>query len=300
MKNNEKFFGRKTRETCLKFTVILFVFFIVIVSCDSDINFGEQYKKTVYIVNSSNLLASYKHIYGTNNTMVVSIYCASSEAIDHDLHVQIKIDEHVLDSLNDKGHLENDNYVDKVILPSSHYSFSGETDVVIRAGKQYGVLEIPLDVEGLDADISYVLPLSIVSNSAGYEINPRMRSIVYGIELSNLFSGIYSGTSSESPTAIRSLQVTAKALSPNTVRVPIHNLPADKDNLNTNFMQLTVGDGGLVTITPWQNSTVVDIGGSFYDEVQQLFELHYRFTVGNRIYSITERLTNISAPRIVQ
>lgn len=300
MKNIIKLFGRKIFEiSCLKLTAILFVMLIVASSCNDDIDFGEQYKKTVYIVNSSNLLLMNEHFYGKDNTIVVSVYCASSEAIGEDLHVRVKIDEHALDSLNDKGHLESNSYVDKVMLPASRYQFSGEKDVVIRAGEQYGVLEIPFDVDGLDADIPYVLPISIVSNSAGYDVNPQARSIVYGIELSNRFSGIYSGISAESPTAIRSLQVTAKAISTNTVRLPIHNLPAD-DNLDTNFMLLTISNDGQVTVAPWLNSTVVDLGGSFYDEVQQILELHYRFTADSKIYTVTEKLTNISAPRIVQ
>lgn len=298
MKNITKFSGRHI--SCLKLAAVLFVLFIAVSSCNDDVDFGEQYKKTVYIVHSSDLLSTHEHFYGMDNTMVFSIYCASSEPITEDLHVRIKIDEHALDSLNDKGHLESDTYIDKVMLPVSHYQFSGEADIVIRAGEQYGVLEIPFEVEGLDADIPYALPVSIVSNSAGYDIDVKGRAIVYGIELANQFSGIYSGTSAESPTVIRSLQATAKAISTNTVRMPIHNLPAEKDNLETNFMLITVAGGGQVTVAPWQNSTVVDLGGSFYDEVRQIFELHYRFTAGDKIYTITEKLTNTSAQRIVQ
>jgi hypothetical protein len=292
---------KTVKISCLKYAAVLSVLLIAVLSCDDDTDFGEQYKKTVYIVNSSNLLSMHEHFYGKDNTAVFSIYCASSEAIREDLRVRVKIDGHVLDSLNDRGHLESDIYVDKVMLPATHCQFSGEADIIIRAGEQYGVLEIPFVADGLDADISYTLPLSIVSNSAGYDISPQGRSVVYGIELSSQFSGIYSGTSAESPTAIRSLQVTAKAISTNTLRLPVHNLSTTEEtDLDTNFMLLTIAGDGQVTVAPWQNSTVVDLGGSFYDEVRQYFELHYRFTAGDRIYTITEKLTSISAPQIIQ
>jgi hypothetical protein len=212
----------------------------------------------------------------------------------------VKIDPKALDSLNNRNILENSDYVNKVMLPESHYSFAGEQgeqDVVIKAGEQYGVLEIPFDTEGLNSDTGYTLPLSIVSNSAGYDINPELKSIVYEIRLENKFSGTFSGTSAESPAAIRPVQVEVKAISANSVRMPIHNI--DASDLDTDFMLLTVTDG-QVSVEPWENSTVVDLGGSFYDEVQQRFELHYRFTRDDGIFTVTEKIINILAPRITQ
>jgi hypothetical protein len=237
-------------------------------SCKDETDFGEQYKKTVYIVKSNNLLYTASHRYGEENRMELSIYCASSEPLAEDLRVRVKIDPKALDSLNSINILENSDYVNKVMLPESHYSFTGEQEVVIKAGEQYSVLEIPFDTEGLNSDTSYTIPLSIVSNSAGYDVNPELKSIVYEIRLENKFSGTFSGTSAESPNAIRPVQVEAKAISANRVRIPIHNI--DASNLDTDFMLLTVTDG-QVTVEPWENSTVVDLGVIFYDEVQQLF-----------------------------
>ncbi|MDR0698196.1 MAG: DUF1735 domain-containing protein [Tannerella sp.] len=278
--------------------VISFFQLLAVSSCNNDVDFGEQYRKTVYLLNGKNLLYTGEHSYGEENHVEFSIYCASSEPIKDDLTVRVKIDTHALDSLNEKNLLEGANNVNKVMLPATHYNFSGEQSVVIKAGEQYCVLAIPFQTEGLDSDIAYALPLSIVSNSAGYDINPESQSIVYEIKLVNKYSGDFSGTSAESPTQIRPVQVAVKALSTDKVRLPIHNLSGD--NPDTDFMLLTVAEGGTVSIEPWGNSTVVDLGGSYYDEVQQFFGLHYRFTNGDGIYSITEKITNIMAPRIVQ
>lgn len=69
------------------FSLSAFIFW----SCSSEpADFGEQYKKTLYIVNSRDMLYVGEHAYGSeNNSMSFSIYCASSEPIKSDLTVQL-------------------------------------------------------------------------------------------------------------------------------------------------------------------------------------------------------------------
>ncbi|MDR3246897.1 MAG: DUF1735 domain-containing protein [Prevotellaceae bacterium] len=269
-------------------------------SCSSDVDFGEQYKKTIYIVNANNLLHSQEYFYGEENKLAFSVYCASSEPGTRDVTVRLQIDPRVLDSLNTLSLYENALYVDKVILPANRYQISGELEVIIRAGEQYGILEIPFNSEGLDPDIAYALPVSIVSNDAGYDINPEMNSVVSEIRMNNKYSGDFVGTSTESPTAIRPVQISSKAISINSIRLPIHNLSDEGEgDIDTHFMLLTISADGIVSIAPWRNAEVVDLGGSFYDEVRQLFELHYRFTDdAGKIFTVTEKITNIYAPII--
>jgi hypothetical protein len=278
---------------------LLLLIFAATLACNGDVDFGEQYKKTIYIVNANALLHSQEYFYGEDNKLVFSVYCASSEPGDKDVSVRLKIDPHVLDSLNTLGLMENALYVDKVILPPGNYQLSGEQTVTIRAGEQYGIVEIPFNPAGLDPDIAYALPVSLVSNDAGYDINPEMRSVVSEIKMVNKYSGDFIGTSSESPIAIRPVQPSAKAISINSIRLPIHNLAADDEYLDVHFMLLTISDDGTVSIAPWQNADVVDLGSNFYDEVRQLFELHYRFTNDDGdIFTVTEKITNVYAPKI--
>lgn len=84
------------------FSLSAFIFW----SCSSEpADFGEQYKKTLYIVNSRDMLYVGEHAYGSeNNSMSFSIYCASSEPIKSDLTVQLAINPNALDSLNKKVH----------------------------------------------------------------------------------------------------------------------------------------------------------------------------------------------------
>ena len=271
-------------------------------ACNGDVNFGEQYKKTVYLVHGNNLLYTKEHFFGVkNDTLVFSVYCASSEPVTQDVNVLLKVDPYALDSLNALGFLENSAYIDKQMLPAGSYEMPASTQVTIPAGKQYALLKIPFHSEGLDPNVSYTLPLSIVSNNRGYELSSEAKSVVYEVKMVNKYSGIFMGTSAEAPTTVRTVQITVKALSINQVRLPIHNLPATDEYINTNFMLLTVAEDGQVTIAPWANAQIVNLGNNFYDEVQQSYELHYRYIAANgSIFTITEKIANINAPKLVQ
>ncbi|MDR1274064.1 MAG: DUF1735 domain-containing protein [Odoribacteraceae bacterium] len=262
-------------------------------SCD-DLDFGEQYKKTLYLTNSKDLLYTVSYPYGVaDNKMVFSVYCASSEPITREIAVQLEVDPRALDSLNTQRRLENPLYEDKVQLPAFCYELPEPLRVLIRAGEQYGTLEVPVDLDGLDADVAYALPLSIVSNNAGYDVNPNLRSIVHEIVMVNDYSGDYSGSSAEAGGAIRPVMPILKAISANQVRLVVHDMEDNVQNLATNYMLLTIAANGTITITPWEGADVEDLSGSFYDRVSRSFELHYR-TAGK---VITGKITDIDAPK---
>jgi hypothetical protein len=261
-------------------------------SCNSDVDFGEQYKKTVYIVHSNDLLYTGEHFFGADNDeIVLSVYCASSKPITEDVQVRLKIDRHAMDSLNARTLLTDAEYIDKVMLPESAYRIEGEPYLTIEAGHQYGTLKIPFNFFGLNPDIPYALPFTLVSNSAGYEIIRELQSIVYEVKMMNRYSGTYTGSSQESPSEIKGVRPVLKALSLNTVRMPVHNSETDR-------MILAVApDGVTVTITPAGNAIVTDLGGSVYHPEQQRFELYYSYTAAGKTFSITEVITNEKASK---
>jgi len=281
----------------MKNTVII-ILMLLSLSCSDEIDFGEQYEKTVYIVNSDNILYTGEHAFGNeNDEIVISVYCASSEPITSDLKVRLKIDRNSLDSLNNLNRLLSATYVDKVMLPSANYTLEGEPYVTIKAGEQYGTLRIPFRIDGLNPDVSYTLPVSLVSNAAGYGINPVLKSIVYEVRMTNQYAGNYAGSSQETATSIFGVQPVLKALSSNKVRMPAHNLPDDPEKLKINYMVLIVADDGSVSIAPFGFAEVTDLGGSLYDADKQRFELHYRFTDANsRTVTVTEIIRNLNAP----
>jgi hypothetical protein len=254
---------------------------LALASC-GDADFGEQYKKTIYLVNSKNLLYTVEYAYGaTGNTIVIPVYCASTEPITSDVTVHLQVDQHALDSLNTQRRLENPLYEDKIMLPSFRYELPADPSVVIRAGEQYGTLEVPVDLDGLDADVAHVLAFSIVSNSAGYDVNPALRSIVHEIVMVNDYSGNYSGSSAVAGATPVPVLPVLKALSANQARMAAH----DREDA---LMVLTVAPSGAVTITPWAGAPVEGLPGCTYDPVTRGFLLYYRLD-GN---IITEKITS--------
>lgn len=280
------------------FPFVLFCMMLILVTCSDDVDFGEQYKKTVYIVNSNDLLHIGEHSFETDNdAIVISVYCASSKPITEDLTVRLKVDRHPLDSMNTSEILADPNYTDRIMLPNNNYQVDGEQYLTIKAGEQYGLLEVPFDFSGLDPSIPYALPLTLVSNNADYEINPKLKSIVYQIEMVNKYAGNYNGSSQTSPTSILGIQPKLKALSINEVRMPIHNLSGDEEDLLTNFMVLKIASDNSVSISPWGIADVTDLGGSTYDPVRHSFELHYQFIdAAANLYNVTSRIRDINAP----
>jgi len=266
------------------------------IACSNEVDFGEQYKKTVYIVNSNEWLYTGHHFFDTtNDEIVVSVYCASTKPITSELRTRFKIDRLALDSLNNLFLSVDPSYISKVMLPPSNYQLDGELYTTIKAGEQYGILRIPFNFADLDPDVAFALPVTLVSNSADYDINYSLRSIVYEIRMENKYSGDYAGSSQESPTVIRGVQPVLRALSSNTVRMPIHNLSSDRLNINTNFMILTIDSDGSVAISPWASANVTDLGDSFYDATTQTFELNYSFTnIAGNTFTISQIITNIN------
>jgi hypothetical protein len=273
---------------------------LALVSCSNEVDYGEQYKKTIYLVNSNTTLYTYDYFFGAeNNEMLFSVYCASSEPITENVSILLKVDPDVLDEYNRVRKLSDEAYIDKVMLPADRYRLDG-LEVIIEAGHQYGVLRVPFNPVGLDVNTAWTLPVSIVSNSAGYDMNPDLQSIIYEIYMVNPYSGVFSGSSTEvvpgATDTIRSVQVTLKAMSANTVRMPIHNMADDSRLPDTNFMLLTIAGDGSVSIAPYGSTPppVTDLGGSFYDSLRQSYELNYRYGT----LTIREKITNIKAPPV--
>lgn len=262
------------------------------------VDFGEQYKKILYIVNSDNLLFENDHFFRDTDydSISISIYCAGSESIKEDVIVQLALDEETLDSLNKIRLIADPFYKDKVLFPADNFIFN-KKNVTIKKGEQYGIIKIPFTMNNLDIENEYVLPLKISGNNQNFEVNPKLESIVYQVNMMNHFSGDYSGSSTEIPSTIRSVQPTLKALSANSVRMPIHNLPSERIYLETNFMLLSLDtDSVTVHISPWRDAKITDLGGSTYNKENKSLNLNYSFiTNDGKKFTINEKITSLLA-----
>lgn len=284
----------------IKNALFITIALIVLTSCDNGVNFGEQYKKTLYIVNSNNIVYREEHSFSELDDFInISVYCAGTEATNQDVTIKLGMNIQAFDSINVVNALANPLYVNKVLLPEDNYTLSSP-NIIIKANNEYGTLRIPFSFEGLNPDSSYVLPLSIESNNLNYDISKELNTILYEIKMINDFSGDYTGSSTELPKTIRSVQPTLKAMSINTVRMPIHTLPSDITNLKTNFMLLTIAsDSVSVSITPWEEANITDLGGSTYDHKGMSFELNYSFINSKGVeVVVSEKITNLDKVQV--
>jgi len=253
-------------------------------SCSKDavVKFGEQYKKSIYIVHAENIEYVKEHSFEQeNDTITLSIYCASSEPISKNVGVLLQKDNTVLDSLNYLNSLSDANYIPKSLLEPTRYNFD-KGQVIIESGRQYGLLKIPVNFVGIDVDKEYVLPARLVSNDAGFDISPKLSVIAYRPKMINRFSGDFVGSSKISTEkAAKTISPILRAMAKNVVRIPIHNLTDEKEFLTTNYMLLTIADDEkTVAISSYKNSNVTDEGGSVYDSEQKQFTLNYSFVDG--------------------
>lgn len=257
--------------------LLFYILLLFLFSCNPQVDFGEQYKKTVYIVNSNNIIHEQDLFLGKeDNQLALSVYCAGSENIKEELKVTLDIDKEALEAYNERMMIETLQYRKIDLLPETHFSFENPT-VTIKASEQYGMLKLPVSAEGLDPDKRYAVPVRITSNSAGYDINEERDFIVLEAILQNGFSGEYSGvfhllTLEKKYTVQRSL----KAISANSVRMPISPVSDEEESFETDYMLLTIdSDSTTVHISPWKNAPITDLGGNSYDKEKKSFDLHY-------------------------
>jgi len=274
-----------TKKNATTLSILLVATATWTASCDRDpiAMYGEQYKKTLYIVHANGIEHSREHAFeNENDTITLSVYCASSEPITGDLRAVLEKDPKVLDSVNHLNGLGNANYVPKLMLDPERYSFERGT-VIIRAGRQFGLLKIPVRLSGIDVDREYALPVTLTGNDAGHDINPQLRSIAYQPVMVNRFSGMYTGSSKVSAeNAPRSVSPRLQAMAKDRIRMPVHNLADNPDALATNYMLITVlADGTSVSIAPFRDAQVFDEGGSTYAPELKQFSLNYSYMDGN-------------------
>lgn len=278
---------------------IIIIFFSLFgwTACSNHVDFGEQYKKIVYIVNSNDQVFIHQHrISDTIQPMFVSLYCSGTLAPEEDIPVVLELDSFAMVTYNKRYFDESTAYKHLVMLPAAFYEISSWS-TSIQAGEVYGKFPINLKTRSWDPDSVYVLPLSIQSVPDAYEINSKLRTIFYQIELINDYSGDFNGLcmyEKNEKEMIISKDKKLKAIDINQVRLSIYNLSDEHEDREEHFMVLTVLPDRQVKITPWKNAVIKDLGGSFYDPVKKTFTLYYEcLDASGNTMKIKETLTNI-------
>lgn len=276
-------------------------------ACSNDVDFGEQYKKQVYIVNANLnggiIDASLMMEEAAQGS--ISIYCASSEFPEEDVIVHYAIDTAALNAYNLR---EFETATDRYLkaIPEEFVTFGSET-VTIRQGEPYAVLPFTINTAALDPSVNNVLPITL-TDASGYEINPELQTCFYQLDLSNKYSGEYSCTvtfinASSKIFGENFVTKTVTAAGMTQIKVPQRTLvTVDEDNPNYFVLNLNEADNSVTLTSPVEgfqmietleiiddNDNVETIKVNYYNPDTQEFIVCYQFPSTMVTYEILKK-----------
>lgn len=244
-------------------------------SCSNSVDFGEQYEKIVYIVNSKEIIYYAPHEPIEESQGSISFYCSGTKEPDEDIHIRYKIDSEALAEYNKN---EFGDKTDRYFVQVPEHLIRYENnEVVIKKGEEYGCLYFTVNVLELSPEKLYVLPVSIES-AGDYEIHAAGRLMLYSLRIQNEYAGdynsIYEVNGEKTP-----IEKKAIALSRNQILLPL----AGNDNdasYEDGYYRIQIEEDNTVTFWPYMNSeielrTVSGTKTNYYNPDNRTFYLYY-------------------------
>lgn len=260
------------------YTLVVLGFVSILTSCSNKVDFGEQYKKVVYIVNSKEALHYAQHEASSTSKGNISIYVTGSELPDNDIHISYKVDEDALNKYNEK---EFGTSTQKFfyLVPKGAYSFE-TSDVTILKGESYGCLNFTINTTMLLPDKVYILPIKI-EHADNAEISENLHTILYVIQIQNKYAGDYISSYSISGSAKGEFSKKVIAISGKKVLLPLTDKSNSSSNNNlsydTDYYQIMINDDNSLVLESYLNSIIHQNmeKQSYYDPEERIFYIYY-------------------------
>lgn len=263
-----------------RISLILAAILFLFASCSNDVDYGEQYKKELYIVGSNqNLMYAYHEI-GKASPGHISVYCTGSELPGEDIHVSYLLDKERLDKFNKNEYGDDvENYFQ--MIPEDKITFE-QKELMVKKGKEYGLLNFTINTQDLDLTKLYIVPITL-TNASGYGISETQGSILYVISITNQYQGVYKSTylqensdgTGTSGTVVKEL----RAMTSTLLMVPLAKYSNKNENLDfsTQYYLLNLNADHTLTIKPYLQSVVEQDPDkeSYYDEESGEFHIFY-------------------------
>lgn len=164
------------------------ILFFLCNACSTEVDFGEQYKKQIYIVNGNNRYVETEFAMDEEVEGFVTFYCSGTEGSSRNIEVRYKTDPEALQKFNATEYGDNP-AKSLVCLPEEVLTFH-EPVVTIPAGKEYAALKFTIRTAELDPGLNYAIPITITDVS-DYEINQELKTLFYKVKLKTAYTGIY-------------------------------------------------------------------------------------------------------------
>jgi len=178
------------RSDMKKFSIyIMMLFAVIITSCDELDD--EQFTKYVIMTRSGAGEAEILFSESETGRANISISVSGSAVIGNDVQAEVKIDAEKLEEYNFEVY-RNDRGLYYDILPENCYSLES-MKATIKAGNEYGLLPIDINMANMNKMKNYILPLTLSGTSEFQLGDPKYCTVLLKIILKNGFSGLYAG-----------------------------------------------------------------------------------------------------------
>lgn len=269
-------------------------FLLLLVSCNVENPIdGEQYIKQVYLVGAYDKLQEKQVAYGGDGEIFVAVAIGGSFALDHDVTVRLEEADRInVDNYNKKNVVGDD--VPYEVMPKELYNIHS-LEGTIKAGEEYVRIPIHINVDQVNCDKRYVIPLRLAEVS-DYEVNPYDTVLMVKPQMINDYSGTYllSGTSVRyengepivSETSSLNTPRTMAAVDQYTVRL-FHKAESEElKNADKAAMKLIVNPvDNSISIEAWKNLSVLKSGG-VYNPQAETFKVWYHYIENGKEYRL--------------
>lgn len=156
----------------------------IFASCEQEFYQDEQYRKEIYLVSGEDNIFQQEFSFGEEATGYLSVYAGGTTPIEKQVTVELGVDEMALQEYNQKRYgTSYDQYA--LELPEERYIIADWSVQLTPDEKTpYSLFPIKVDVDGLEPEDTYFLPLRIASVS-DYMISETKRNVLLQILVKN-------------------------------------------------------------------------------------------------------------------
>lgn len=249
---------------------------LLLTACSNHVDFGEQYKKVIYIVNSKEQIYYAAHQPVTASPGSISFYCGGSKLPDADIHIKYALDAEALAQYN-KNEFGDQTERYFLMVPGDRITYNSN-EVVIKRGEEFGTLDFVINVAGLNPERIYVIPVSI-ADADNYEVNPEQKSIFYVLRVQNKYAGDYTSVYTIDGVK-RTLTKTSMAMTANQILLPVAGNNNTASYTDSYYLIQIQEDNSLV-LMPYLQLKLEQLndGGvptNYYDAENKTFYLRYK------------------------
>jgi hypothetical protein len=156
----------------------------LLAACETTFYEDEQYRKEIYIVSGDNNIIGQEYSFGDESVGYLAIYAGGTTGIDTDVDVELEVYSDFLRNYNQRVFGDNYSNYGKELDPDYYSVESWKTTLKAGGNKPYVMFPIKVNVNNINIDESYYIPLRIKSVS-DYMISEKKQNVLYRIFLKN-------------------------------------------------------------------------------------------------------------------